>query len=485
MNKSKDLFSLSTNPSFIQKLPPDFEIIVAGVPVTRYKVHLCVAASFSLTIRTWSLCDPVKRFFEYPEPDNRGFFQLIIDFMYGKDITLTPENARFLNMAAAYLENPELLDLTAKYLMQFGMEQDCLKRLVNAPKVSVVIPEITLVSHNFDNLKSLDDMKKLPIYIYDAILGMIDLNIENEKSFFQWINNLVEARGPEFAQLFAHLRIEDLDPASVRLLKSRLTPDMIGGALWKALCKRLLYRTTTEEPPTKRKVYPPPPKANHSAQNVQQNQVSQGQMYAQQSNITQYHQEQPKQANSINRFKHYPYKPGHPFNGIFAALRDLHDKNPCSAGLVAMDGGGGPKARFLPKLLDYSNLDAWWNNYNGNGFNKNDQWITIHFKRHEVVLSDYTLSSPMQYPDSCQPKSWRVYGSNDTVNWELIDEVFNSQKMNKKHPTEVFSIKSQNQKGPFTWFKIEQLQNQKKVSTNDQNQFCLNGLEFYGYIADI
>lgn len=477
--KGAESFSLTTNPLFLKSMPPDYQIIIPGAPPSSYNVHLAVVSSYSLKIRTLSLCDPVRRSFYYPEQDPTGIFRLVIEYMYGNNIQITKENVRFLNNAAAYLEIYPLLNDTTEFIKRWGVFSNVWAILKNAKNISFVYPEISIVAMNFENMKDKKEFLQLPIPVYDAIFTSKSLSDEiSEKSLYTFITKLIETHeGEGYEQLYAHLEIEYLDPPYVHAIRQRLTPDMVGGAIWKVICKRLLCRVVTQEEPHKKQLYPMPNKMPANQQMMYQKQAMPSQPVS--SSL----QTQQPVLQSHSRFENYTLRHNDIFNGIFAALYKRLGKSPCTAQFVTIDGGGGSKSRYLPRLLEYEDLDPWWNNYNGTGFNKADQWITIVFNKQEVILTGYTLSSPMKYPNASQPKSWRISGSKDRINWEVIDEVYNNEEMNKASPKVYFSIK--NQKGPYTMFKIEQLTNHLKKISSDQYQFCLNAIEFFGYVADL
>jgi hypothetical protein len=475
--KGTESFSLTVNPSFIEKMPKDYEIRVIRNGIESYLVHLSVVSSYSLKIRTLSLCDPVRRTFEYPEEDPYRYFELVIKYMYGEEIQITKQNVRFLNNAAAYLEIYPLLEETSRCIMQWNLFSNVLACLKNAKNISFVYPEIFAVAANFENVKEIPEFYDLPIPVYDAILTARNLASESENSLYLCINKLIEKHeGQGYEQLFAHLVLEDIDPPYVHAMRQRLTHDMIGGAIWKVICQRLLCRVETQEDPQKKQLYRIPNKQQNKQQIIYQKQAASSQPFPAAPET-----QQPI-LHSRSRYVDYTMRNGEIFNGIFANLYKRTGKNPCTAQFVTMDGGGGRKYRFLPRLLEYDNFDTYWNSY-GNGFNYEDQWITIIFNKQEVVLTGYTFSSPSKIPNYTQPKSWRISGSRDHTKWETIEEVFNNDEMNKPNPKVYFSIK--NHKEPYTMFKIEQLANHYKKNSPDQYQFCLNAIEFFGYVADL
>lgn len=475
--KPVEKFSLQFHPSFINTLPFDFEIRISKQPIKQYyKLHLCVLAEFSSKIRLLLLNDPCKRWIEYPEPDPSGCMQKLINYMYGEEVAINYENVWFLNTAAAFFDNQHLLDTTSHYIQQFGIQNDIFQKL-RQPNPLYVLPQINLVAMKFDTLQNRPEMMELPISIYDEILRLKDINYNSEESLFQWINTLVKKHGPEYVQLFAHVIIEDLSSPSMHELYSRITPDLIGGALWAAIRNRLMYSVETEESPH----------AKHWTQGP-------GQQQSQYGNIQGYQGRPQYNNNSYNQnfvstpksshYQEFPKLPDSHFNGIFQGLTNMCGKNPCSEKIVSIDGGGGPKSRFLPRLLEYNDLDPWWNNYNGSRFTKEDQWIEITFYRHRVILTGYTFASPMKYANSSQPRSWKILGSNDGNNWDVIDEVVNSDEMNSPTPIAYFAVKKRPE--PYTQFRIEQYANQiKKPQSTDIYQFCLNALEFFGLIEEI
>lgn len=51
--------------------------------------------------------------------------------------------------------------------------------------------------------------------------------------------------------------------------------------------------------------------------------------------------------------------------------------------------------------------------------NEYNQWICFDFKEYKIIPTNYTIKSDYS---TCNLKSWFIEGSNDNMNWEILDE---------------------------------------------------------------
>jgi hypothetical protein len=95
----------------------------------------------------------------------------------------------------------------------------------------------------------------------------------------------------------------------------------------------------------------------------------------------------------------------------------------------------------------------------------------IQFKK--ILLSGYFLRSA-----NCKfPQGWKLFGSNDSTNWTLIEELQNQTYLNGKFKEHFFPCQSQI---PFSCFKIQA--NSRSIDDPDRNILGLTFVEFTGII---
>lgn len=446
-------------------IPHDFAIIVDG---TIYRCHLAVAASFSPLIRNASLCDPTCLQFTADISDENGDFKYVMSYMYGYGLQFTDDNLLFLFKCAQYFDCRALLESTSIIFNDLINPTNVFHQLNQNLPITHLTAQINYVATNFEKLKDNPEFMELPLYIYDGILRENNLSYDTEISLFKWIQSIIDYRGYDFIQLYAHLIFEDLDPSCLQAIHRIVLAEDVAGALWAALKKRLLCKVQTEEIEFK-----------------EEDDLSKTPFFKAPSHIKFAPISKPEE-NIRGRGKLIPFLPSRPLNGIFSYITAVPGKknDRSSIGIVAFDSGGCKKHRYLPKLIEHNEFGARWNNFDGKTFKKEDQWICIRLLKHRIALSGYTFSTPATTIDSWQPKSWRIYGSDDGKRWQILEEVRNNDAMNKPNAIVTFSIKNPTRVF-FTYFRIEQLENHIQKHSADRYQFCLSAIEFFGVVEEI
>ena len=96
------------------------------------------------------------------------------------------------------------------------------------------------------------------------------------------------------------------------------------------------------------------------------------------------------------------------------------------------------------------------------------------FQERKINISKYYLSVPSQKrgQSTGQPKTWRIEGSNDEQNWELIDSKENDTSLNAYSKSNTFPCQNINKQ----FYQFIRLKN-----IND-NYLLLSEIEFYGSI---
>ena len=64
--------------------------------------------------------------------------------------------------------------------------------------------------------------------------------------------------------------------------------------------------------------------------------------------------------------------------------------------------------------------------------------IIFDFKQIKIDITGYVIKTSKGFPNQGQPKSWKLEISNDGINWDIIDEINNCQKLNKPDTTQLF-----------------------------------------------
>lgn len=126
-------------------------------------------------------------------------------------------------------------------------------------------------------------------------------------------------------------------------------------------------------------------------------------------------------------------------NGIISYLQLTSGPDILNNGALKIKGGGVSHPYHpVSNIIDYDEKN---NNYYINHFNytpnKNDGFIEFDFGERIVNLKSYSIKrKPVDLkPHSlfnfeCNPKSWEICGSNDGVNWEIIDSRCDDNSLN-------------------------------------------------------
>lgn len=129
----------------------------------------------------------------------------------------------------------------------------------------------------------------------------------------------------------------------------------------------------------------------------------------------------------------------------------------------------------LENIINFTNIG------NINCFSGNpDPWICFEFKKHKIILSNYTIRSYIC--GRCHPKNWIIEGSNDFITWSQIDEQKDCQYMkgstfSSNQHIHTFQIQQSNQK-PFKYIKMTH----KGHNWGGDSDLAFNCIEFYGQL---
>ena len=122
------------------------------------------------------------------------------------------------------------------------------------------------------------------------------------------------------------------------------------------------------------------------------------------------------------------------------------------------------KGRDIYSLVDGNTTTAWTNNNHG----LNESNFIVHFKRGRLQLTSYTFSF------AClTPKAWTIEGSNDGINYKIIDE---KKQSVEDHSTMLFNTLNNE---AFKYFRFQQLENTNPIQA-EKHRFHLREIELFG-----
>ena len=152
---------------------------------------------------------------------------------------------------------------------------------------------------------------------------------------------------------------------------------------------------------------------------------------------------------------------------------------------LKLSGGGSINSYYpLTNLIKYdsNNINNYYYNYNGSDArSESEGWIEFDFCKRKVNLSSYTIRS--NCCSACtwyHPKSWRIVGSNDGENWDVIDHRTNNSDLNGAHKQHRFEC-SNNSSNYYRYIRYIQ----EDICCNDSCKYSiyLTCIEFFGSIS--
>ena len=133
---------------------------------------------------------------------------------------------------------------------------------------------------------------------------------------------------------------------------------------------------------------------------------------------------------------------GDELKGIISHLEDKFGENILSKGELKISDIGTHKHSdgSLSNIIKYdeNHINEYYKNNNGDASDpvpdSSNGWIEIDFLKRKINITSYTLRSSQNGTNSCyHAKSWRIVGSNDRENWEVVDQQVNNSSLNGKY----------------------------------------------------
>lgn len=350
------------------------------------------------------------------------------------------ETAKLITIFGNVLKNDEMVEngLNFLYLNDFLNE----KRVTDSIKLLQILkdfdypknpePIYDTISKNFWKLfktksdeeeKSyeIDELKKMSRDDLEQIFSSPNLQIESEDWLFELINSL----GPEFHYLYDYIDIQYLSVSNVKLLIENIEKYEINfhNLMWSSICRRLLIDVS--------------------------------------SVIT---KQNPRQIKI----------PGIKCDeGIFKYLQKSSNDNVYVSNTFDVKVSG-IHAGEIKNLFDYSKATVL------KVFDKENSYIIIDFKDKKVNLSKYYFSVPNSstgYSGS-RPKTWIIEGSNDSSDWETIDERNNDSSLTGYGYSNTFDIKQNS--NFYRYIRIKEI-----ISQDNDHRLLLSEIELFGSIMNI
>ena len=368
--------------------------------------------------------------------DDGGRFQDVVSLMNGRSISLTAENARFLEACARELENDELLDRIV------GFQRDCgdvsFSNVVDRLRIkrefhSDCKNELDfLASHFFE--AGLDVVRSLSVSDLELVVSSPLLKLESEDQLYDAIVSLSSENGEAFLSLLRYVEFAFLSEPKLIEFLERIFPCFVDASVWGSVCACVRRFCGS--------------KAKDDLMNS-----------------ARYH---PLPAVSSCEFETFRNTSG-AFNGIVAHLGAECGGNPHEYGVISITASGTGSLNQCHGVVDYGWGSFWYSKDEPNSF------IQFDFKSMRVCLSGYSLKS--HYANTQFFVSWVIEVSDDGSTWEAVDER-NTRAL--VGPNRVKTYECSRQRDKFVRF-VRMRQTGKNSGSDDY--LLLSQIEFFGKLT--
>jgi len=165
---------------------------------------------------------------------------------------------------------------------------------------------------------------------------------------------------------------------------------------------------------------------------------------------------------------HLSYESGKEFQGIVQHLRDAFNGNPAAKGIIKLTASSNSSNMNII----FESSEDWYTSENSDG-----SWVCLEFPNHNVQIDAYTIKSYNHSSNDGHLKNWDIEGSNDKINWVIIDSKRNTTELNG--PNKFFTYQCELSQ-PFKNIRLIM----KGVTHSGYNWMYLQRLELFGIIID-
>ena len=292
--------------------------------------------------------------------------------------------------------------------------------------------DIEFVSTHFYELCEDNDTNfiSLDIQTLIDILEHPKLRLRNEDQLVEFINRLFET-DHKYSILYDSVIFLNVSSDQMSNFISTIEQDYITSDTWRHLCQRL-------------------------SRNIN---------YENDSKIKRY----------ITIEKNFPYDRDHPFDGIINFLskksgNDIDQEIHFSSSSI-INGDDTYHPRNVSIFNDNSKFF--------DSDNTKNNWICLKFKNCRVLPTNYTLRTGNWVEDDRHIKSWVVEGSEDDVDWFVLDEKCNCADLNGKNLCKTFDI------GKERWRECKYVRIRSKgMNWMGDNCLLIEAFEIHGKIIE-
>jgi hypothetical protein len=379
------------------------------------------AAFISPRISELLRSDPtIDRFvLEGVQLDSSGLRSMFEDLLQSGSFEISEASAQVMVVLCGKLLNDELSEAVADFC--FSQEEldltNCVVRFRSKNEMNVdYSEELEFIASQFYELDRsvIDD---LTINELDEILSSDAVQLDSE----DWLCSYLVSRGSEFSGLFSHMRYEHLSAEGIEKFISTFSWSEMNELIWRRLCSRLTHRVVLES----------------------------------------------RDLETNRQFVNRPFSESGPWSGVISYLTARCGGNVHQQGLVDITSSNNSSSCY--QVADFG-WTSWWAS-NGAA----NSWLQFDFKDCAIALTRYTLKSDGNSGAHYHLIQWKLEGSMDANEWEIIDHR-KTEELSGPFITKMFKCSSESIPSFYRYLRLTQTR--KNASGTDCLVLC--NIEFFG-----
>jgi hypothetical protein len=322
------------------------------------------------------------------------------------------------------LGNNELLEFCLKKMSESVEESNVIERLNLFP----IEEDVRFLASHFSSVCNQREMRTLEIEVLSRVLSDSELCLESEDSLFRLIESLC-GEDEDYRVLIEFVEAQYLSGLCIEDYISFVNCSEISRGTWLSICRRLSLDVS---PPTGNKRVKDP------------------------------------------TFP-IPVDGSSPFRGIFHYLQDRWKQNPHLTGKVklsANDEHGSRTFEVYDLISDVPKTGKWWGTRN----TSIDHYMKCEFVDFKIRPFGYALKShSTSWGSAHYIQSWRFEGSNDDLNWTILDTQTNTEAISGNDKEAVFKISTEES---YRFFRLIT----GALNSSGTHQFSMQRFEIFGEI---
>lgn len=425
---STSISNISSN--FLQD---DFKFVVGGNP------HYCskiLADYISPRISRIHKTDPCFNLLEIPIEDPQNDFKLFITLMHNGFINVEVGKLPFFLSICQSLGNEELFSFLFDQI--FNDDETDETNVIERLSFINFLSDDSLTSADIINFASshfsdLEDVFRhsLSYETIDLLLSSSSLRVASEDDLLNFIIEEIDSRGESFRPLLSHIDLVFLGPSGIETFINEINLGNVTNEIWENIIRRLMIDISMNVP------------------------------------------------RSSERFKmvgkSFLPTEGHFFEGIMNFLTEISGGLCTENGTVDVIDTSHKGELTSSQLFNYDNL---YGNGSWSLCNELHGYFLVDFKEYSVNLTHYVMHAANSDDEELSPytpKTWSVEGSNDCVNWTILDHRNNDFGLNSYNSACIFECSN---KAPISYRYIK-IKQQGRNHGGDFD-FFITGVEFFG-----